>query len=207
LAKGLLVSIENNQVPLLHVLSDTIREMSEGELLQLEKARKLDIQEDIYFDIIRKKTASLIASACAVGAISVGATEEEIAKLKLIGEKVGIAFQIKDDLLDFGDTETGKPKAIDIKERKLTLPLIYTLKNVSSTERKTIINIVKNENTNTEKVNYVIAQIQQNGGLQYAEMLMNKHIQEAHKLLDSFRNSEAKTAFKELIDFVVERKS
>lgn len=207
LAKGLLVSIENNQVPLLHVLSDTIREMSEGELLQLEKARKLDIQEDIYFEIIRKKTASLIASACAVGAISVGATEEEVAKLKLIGEKVGIAFQIKDDLLDFGDTETGKPKAIDIKERKLTLPLIYTLRKVSSGERKELIYIVKNENTNTEKVNLVIKAIQQNGGLQYAERLMNQHIQDAHELLNSFQDSEAKTAFKELIDFVVMRKS
>lgn len=207
LAKGLLVSIENNQVRLLHVLSDTIREMSEGELLQLEKARKLDIKEDIYFDIIRKKTASLIASACAVGAISVGANEEEIEKLKLIGEKVGIAFQIKDDLLDFGDTETGKPKAIDIKERKLTLPLIYTLQNATSQERKDIIYIVKNENTNTEKVNRVIKSIQQSGGLRYAEALMNKHIREAHELLNTFPDSEAKTAFKELIDFVVERKS
>lgn len=207
LAKGLLVSIENNQFRLLQILSDTIREMSEGELLQIEKARKLDIQEDIYFDIIRKKTASLIASACACGAISVGASEEEIARLKLIGEKVGIAFQIKDDLLDFGDTETGKPKAIDIKERKLTLPLIYTLKSVTPKERKEIIYIVKNENTNTEKVNRVIAQIQQNGGLQYAENKMREHIREAHELLDSFQNSEAKKAFKDLIDFTVERKN
>lgn len=207
LAKGLLVSIENKQYRLLHILSDTIKEMSEGELLQLEKARKLDIQEDVYFDIIRKKTASLIASACAVGAISVGASEDDIAKLKLIGEKIGIAFQIKDDLLDFGDTDIGKPKAIDIKERKLTLPLIYTLQNVSQKERKEIIYIVKNENTNTEKVNFVIKKIQQSGGLQYTETLMYQHIQDAHTLLDSFPDSEAKTAFKELINFVVERKN
>jgi octaprenyl-diphosphate synthase len=207
LAKGLLISIENDQFRLLHVLSDTIREMSEGELLQLEKARRLDIKEEIYFDIIRQKTASLIASACVCGAISAGADEDTIQKLKTIGEDVGIAFQIKDDLLDFGDSETGKPKGIDIKERKLTLPLIYTLNKASNEERRKMIYIVKNENTNTEKVNWIITQIQKSGGLEYAKSKMNNCINEALTLLNTFPDSEAKTSFKDLIEFVVTRKS
>jgi octaprenyl-diphosphate synthase len=207
LAKGLLISIQSNQFRLLHVLSDTIQQMSEGELLQLEKARRLDIKEDIYFDIIKRKTASLIASACVCGGVAAGADEATIAKLKTIGEKVGIAFQIKDDLLDFGDSETGKPKGIDIKERKLTLPLIYALSHVSSDERKKIIYIVKNENTNTEKVNWIIEKIKSSGGLDYAKKQMNQYTAEAHELLNTFPDSEAKAAFKDLIDFVVARKS
>lgn len=206
LAKGLLISIQNEQFRLLHVLSDTISEMSEGELLQIEKARRLDIKEDIYFTIIRQKTASLIASACMVGAISSKGTEEQIATLRLIGEKVGIAFQIKDDLLDFGDSDTGKPKGIDIKERKLTLPLIYTLNKVDSSLRKKMIYIVKNENTDTEKVDWIIAQIKTYGGIDYANETMNKYVQEAHSLLDQFADTEARKSFHNLIDFVVTRK-
>jgi octaprenyl-diphosphate synthase len=189
LAKGLLISIESDQFRLLHILSDTIRAMSEGELLQIEKARRLDIKESIYFDIIQKKTASLISSACQCGAVSVKASEDDIQKLKLIGEKVGIAFQIKDDLLDFGDSETGKPKGGDIKERKLTLPLIYTLNQASAETRKKIIYIVKNQNTDTEKVAWIIDQIRESGGLKYAEQYMQQYIREALDLLDTFPDS------------------
>jgi octaprenyl-diphosphate synthase len=189
LAKGLLISIESDQFRLLHILSDTIRAMSEGELLQIEKARRLDIKESIYFDIIQKKTASLISSACQCGAVSVKASEDDIQKLKLIGEKVGIAFQIKDDLLDFGDSETGKPKGGDIKERKLTLPLIYTLNQASAETRKKIIYIVKNQNTDTEKVAWIIDQIRESGGLKYAEQFMQQYIREALDLLDTFPDS------------------
>jgi len=207
LAKGLLISIESDQFRLLHILSDTIRAMSEGELLQIEKARRLDIKESIYFDIIQKKTASLISSACQCGAVSVKASEDDIQKLKLIGEKVGIAFQIKDDLLDFGDSETGKPKGGDIKERKLTLPLIYTLNQASAETRKKIIYIVKNQNTDTEKVAWIIDQIRESGGLKYAEQFMQQYIRETLDLLDTFPDSPARSAFKELIHFVVTRRS
>ncbi|MBL7802071.1 MAG: polyprenyl synthetase family protein [Chitinophagales bacterium] len=207
LAKGLLISIESDQFRLLHILSDTIRAMSEGELLQIEKARRLDIKESIYFDIIQKKTASLISSACQCGAVSVKASEDDIQKLKLIGEKVGIAFQIKDDLLDFGDSETGKPKGGDIKERKLTLPLIYTLNQASAETRKKIIYIVKNQNTDTEKVAWIIDQIRESGGLKYAEQNMQQYIREALDLLDTFPDSPSRCAFKELIHFVITRRS
>jgi octaprenyl-diphosphate synthase len=207
LAKGLLISIESDQFRLLHILSDTIRAMSEGELLQIEKARRLDIKESIYFDIIQKKTASLISSACQCGAVSVKASEDDIQKLKLIGEKVGIAFQIKDDLLDFGDSETGKPKGGDIKERKLTLPLIYTLNQANAETRKRIIYIVKNQNTDTEQVAWIIDQIRESGGLKYAEQFMQQYIREALDLLDTFPDSPARSAFKELIHFVVTRRS
>src|SRR6188768_2181798 len=127
LSKGLLLSIENDQFQLLHILSNTIREMSEGELLQLEKARRMDIKEDIYFEIIRGKTASLIASACACGASTTTNDDVIVQRIKLMGEKIGIAFQIKDDLFDYEEAEVGKPRGIDIKERKMTLPLIYAL--------------------------------------------------------------------------------
>jgi octaprenyl-diphosphate synthase len=207
LAKGLLISIESDQFRLLHILSDTIRAMSEGELLQIEKARRLDIKESIYFDIIQKKTASLISSACQCGAVSVKASEDDIQKLKLIGEKVGIAFQIKDDLLDFGDSETGKPKGGDIKERKLTLPLIYTLNQANAETRKKIIYIVKNQNTDTEKVAWIIDQIRESGGLKYAEQNMQQYIREALDLLDTFPDSPSRSAFKELIHFVITRRS
>src|SRR5665213_3575984 len=146
LAKGLELSIENGHYKLLHILSSTILEMAEGELLQLEKARRLDIKEDIYFEIIRQKTASLISSACACGATTTTQDDALIKRVKLMGEKIGIAFQIKDDLFDYEEAEIGKPRGIDIKERKLTLPLIYTLSKVASSDKKKIINIVKNEN-------------------------------------------------------------
>ncbi len=206
LAKGLLLSVENNQFQLLKILSNTIREMSEGELLQLEKARKLDIKEDIYFDIIKKKTASLIASACASGASSTGASEEVVEKIKLLGEKIGIAFQIKDDLFDYEDAEIGKPRGIDIKERKMTLPLIFALGKMNTSDRRKVINIVKNENTNTDKVQWVIKMVRENNGMEYAIQKMNDYKKEAENILFEFPNSAARNSIFELIQFTINRK-
>jgi octaprenyl-diphosphate synthase len=205
LAKGLALSIENNQYKLLGLLSNTIKEMSEGELLQLEKARKLDIREDIYFEIIRQKTASLIASACASGAATTTTDEAVIARVKQMGEKIGIAFQIKDDLFDYEEAEIGKPRGIDIKERKMTLPLIYTLSKVSSSDRRKIINIVKNENTNMEKVRWVISMVRSNGGMDYAKVKMMEYKTEAENILSSFPDGDARRSIYEMIQFTINR--
>lgn len=206
LAKGLLLSIDNKQFRILQILSNTIREMSEGELLQLEKARKLDIQEAIYFEIIQKKTASLIASACACGAATVTQDESHIENARLLGEKIGIAFQIKDDLFDYEEAEIGKPRGIDIKERKMTLPLIYTLNKTDTKTRKAIIGIVKNENTNPKKVRWVIEQVQQAGGMEYAKQKMLQYRNEALAILQPYPDSEIKKAITDLIHFTIERK-
>lgn len=207
LSKGLLISVENNQYQLLEILSNTIREMSEGELLQLEKARRLDIKEDIYFDIIRQKTASLIASACACGATTTTRDAEMIQRVKTMGEKIGIAFQIKDDLFDYEEAEVGKPRGIDIKERKMTLPLIFTLNKVESSEKRKIINVIKNDNQNAEKVKWVIDTVRTNGGLDYAVKRMNEYKEEALKILNTFPDSEAKTSVAQLIEFTIQRKN
>lgn len=207
LSKGLLISVENNQYQLLEILSNTIREMSEGELLQLEKARRLDIKEDIYFDIIRQKTASLIASACACGATTTTRDAEMIQRVKTMGEKIGIAFQIKDDLFDYEEAEIGKPRGIDIKERKMTLPLIFTLNKVESSEKRKIINVIKNDNQNAEKVKWVIDTVRANGGLDYAVKRMNEYKEEALKILNTFPDSEAKTSVAQLIEFTIQRKN
>jgi octaprenyl-diphosphate synthase len=207
LSKGLLLSVENKQYQLLEILSNTIREMSEGELLQLEKARRLDLKEDIYFDIIRQKTASLIASACACGATTTTKDQELVLRIKTMGEKIGIAFQIKDDLFDYEEAEIGKPRGIDIKERKLTLPLIYTLNKVSSSDKKKIINIIKNENQNAEKVKWVIDTVRFNGGMDYAVKCMNDYKEEALKILNTFAEGEAKTSVAQLIEFTILRKN
>ena len=207
LSKGLLLSIENDQFQLLHILSNTIREMSEGELLQLEKARRLDIKEDIYFEIIKGKTASLIASACACGASTATKDEKVIQRIKLMGEKIGIAFQIKDDLFDYEEAEIGKPRGIDIKERKMTLPLIYALNKVSSGDKRKIINIVKNENQNLEKVKWVIDTVRECGGIEYATQKMNSYRDEALSVLYEFPESESRVSVQQLIDFTIERKS
>ena len=205
LAKGLALSIENNQYKLLGMLSNTIKEMSEGELLQLEKARKLDIREDIYFEIIRQKTASLIASACASGAATTTTDDEKISRVKQMGEKIGIAFQIKDDLFDYEEAEVGKPRGIDIKERKMTLPLIHALSKVSSSDRRKIINIVKNENTNMEKVRWVIDMVRSNGGMDYAKQKMNDYKTEAENILNSFPDNDARSSIYEMIQFTINR--
>lgn len=205
LSKGLLLSIENDQYQLLHILSNTITAMAEGELIQLEKARRLDIKEDVYFEIIRGKTASLIASACACGASTTTKDEALIQRVKLMGEKIGIAFQIKDDLFDYEEAEIGKPRGIDIKERKMTLPLIHALGKVSSADKKKIINVVKNDNQNTEKVKWVIDTVRASGGMDYATQKMIEYRDEALKLLHQFPESESRNSVEQLIEFTIKR--
>jgi len=207
LSKGLLLSLANDEFQLLKLVSEATREMSEGELLQIEKARKLDVDEAIYFEIIRKKTASLIASCCAAGAASVGSNESAIQKMKLFGEKVGIAFQIKDDLFDFeSSNKTGKPNGIDIKEQKMTLPLIYLLNHSNRSEKRKIVNIIKNHNNNPEKVKFVIDHVNQSGGIEYARQKMKIYHDEAIHILDEFPESPSKNSLKELVDYTIERK-
>lgn len=206
LAKGLLLSVEHGEYRLLQILSNTIREMSEGELLQLEKARKLDIKEEIYFDIIRQKTASLIASACASGASTTTKDEDTISRIKLMGEKIGIAFQIKDDLFDYEDDDIGKPRGIDIKERKMTLPLIYSLNKVDYFTRRKMINIIKNDNQNNEKVKWVIDTVRSTGGMQYTTEKMEQFKKEALDLLFTFPDGEVRNAIEQLINYTIQRK-
>lgn len=206
LSKGLLVSVENNQYQLLEILSNTIREMSEGELLQLEKARRMDIKEEIYFEIIRQKTASLIASACACGASTITKDETLVGRVKTMGEKIGIAFQIKDDLFDYEEAEIGKPRGIDIKERKMTLPLIYTLQKADWLTRRKIINIVKNENQNMEKVRWVIDTVRSSGGMDYAVSRMKDYRQQALDILYQFPAGEARTSLEQLVEYTINRK-
>lgn len=206
LAKGLLLSVENNEHRVLKIVSDAVQQMSEGELLQIEKVRRLDIVEEVYYEIIRQKTASLIASCCASGAASANASEEVIAKMKLFGEYIGMAFQIKDDLLDFGYDDIGKPKGIDIKEKKITLPLIYALNNTSSAQKKYIINLVKNHNEEVDKVQEVISFVRKENGLAYAEEKMFEFQQKAFNLLDSFPENSARGSLEELVKYTTERK-
>lgn len=206
LAKGLLVSLDNNEFRMLKITSDAVKEMSEGELLQIEKARRLDIKEDVYFEIIRKKTATLIASACSAGAASVTTNEDTIGLMRAFGEKIGIAFQIKDDLLDYGTDDIGKPLGIDIKERKLTLPIIYTLLHAPAADKRRIMQIIKHHNTEKEKVDWVINYVKQGGGIAYATEKMKQYQQEAFDLLQQFPDSESKQALKDLVLFTTERK-
>jgi octaprenyl-diphosphate synthase len=205
LSKGLLLSLGHNDFELLKLVSNAVREMSEGELLQIEKARKLDITEDIYFDIIRQKTASLIASCCAVGAASVNASEEVIEKARLFGEKVGIAFQIKDDLFDYGTAEIGKPVGIDIKEKKMTLPLIYALQNTDWLTKRRIIYLVKNNDGKNDRVAQVIEFVKKSGGLDYAIQRMNQFHQEALAILQTFEPSPSRTSLEQLLAYTIER--
>jgi octaprenyl-diphosphate synthase len=206
LAKGLLLALDNNEFDLLRIVSDATREMSEGELLQIEKSRKLDVNEEIYFEIIRKKTASLIASCCAAGASSAGATTGLTSRMKLFGEKVGIAFQIKDDLFDYDNSEkTGKPNGIDIKEKKMTLPLIYLLNNTSWAEKRKIIHIIRNHNTNPEKVKYVIDRVNESGGIDYSRKKMEAYHQQALDILSELDESEAKISLIKLVNYTIER--
>ena len=206
LSKGLILSIDNNDIELLRIVSNATREMSEGELLQIEKARSLDIEEDVYFEIIRKKTASLIASCCAVGASSVGADAETIKKMHQFGEYVGIAFQIKDDLFDLKkDNNTGKPNGIDIKEKKMTLPLIHMLNNISYLEKKRIINIIKNHNNNPKKVAHVIDQINNSEGIKYTKDKMMEYQDKALNILKEFPESQSRNSLEQLVIFTTQR--
>lgn len=207
LSRGLLLSLEYKEYKTLEIVSQAVKDMSEGELLQIEKARKLDINEDIYFEIIRQKTASLLASCLASGAASSGATEDEIEKMRLVGEYAGIAFQIKDDLFDFQKTGiTGKPSGVDIKEKKMTLPLIYLLNNSSSSEKRKMINIVKRHNNDRKKVEWLMDRVSNSGGMKYAEEKMNEYKSKAVQLLREFPENKARNAIEELIDYSIERK-
>ncbi|HPT14050.1 MAG TPA: polyprenyl synthetase family protein [Bacteroidales bacterium] len=207
LSKGLLLALENDEFQLLKIVSNATREMSEGELLQIEKARHLDIEELIYFEIIRKKTASLIASCCAAGAESVKADKETLAKMHQFGEYVGIAFQIKDDLFDYEkNLNTGKPHGIDIKEKKMTLPLIYMLNNASWDEKRKAKNIVKNHNDEPAKVAELIRKVNESGGIEYATGKMIEYRQKALDLLLSFPESPSRHALEQLVIFTTERK-
>jgi octaprenyl-diphosphate synthase len=205
LSRGLLLSVDNGDFDLLKIVSNAVREMSEGELLQIEKARLMDITEAVYYEIICKKTASLIASCCAVGAASVGATQELVERMRLFGEKVGMAFQIKDDLFDYGEEEIGKPVGIDIKERKMTLPLIYALNQSSWLERRRIIYIVKNQSDKPKKVREVIEYVKASGGIRYAQGVMNRYIDEAMQLLVALPDSAYKTSLQQLVAYTIER--
>jgi octaprenyl-diphosphate synthase len=205
LSRGLLLAIDNGDFELLRIVSTAVREMSEGELLQIEKARALDITEEVYLEIIRQKTATLIAACCGVGAASAGASTEQISMMQKFGELIGIAFQMKDDLFDYGTEEIGKPLGIDIKEKKMTLPLIYTLNNVENSLRRKIINIVKNESENPKKVQEVIGYVKQHGGLEYAAQKMKIYYDEAMKMLDNFPDSVYKTSLQQLVEFTIAR--
>ncbi|MEO6232044.1 MAG: polyprenyl synthetase family protein [Ferruginibacter sp.] len=206
LSKGLLLSTSNDDFEHLRILSEAVKQMSEGELLQMEKARNLNLKEDIYFEIIRNKTASLLSSACAVGAWSSSKDSATAEKMKLFGEKVGIAFQIKDDLFDYGTDDIGKPTGNDIKEKKLTLPLIYTLNKVDSSTKRKIIYIVKNENKDAEKVKWVIDSVVKAGGIDYAAEKMNLYRDEALAILHQFEEGEVRNALEELVRYTTDRK-
>lgn len=206
LSQGLLLSLRNNDFQLLQIVSNAVKEMSEGELLQIEKARKLDIEEPIYFEIIRQKTASLISSCCACGAASANADEQIVKQMYSFGEKIGIAFQIKDDLFDFGSGEKiGKPTGIDIKESKMTLPLIYALRNAAYKEKKYMINIVKNHNTDIEQVAEVIQFVHSSGGIEYAKQKMMEYRNVAFEILNNFPDNPYKTSLLELVKYTTER--
>jgi octaprenyl-diphosphate synthase len=205
LSKGLLLSLEQKQYRLLHIVSDAVKRMAEGELLQMEKARRLDIDEAIYYEIIRNKTASLIAAACETGAASATQDEALIEKLRLLGENIGIAFQIKDDLFDYGEADIGKPRGIDIKERKMTLPLIYALNNSSWSEKRQMINIVKNHNTDKKKVAELIEKVRQKGGISYTESKMLEYKNRAFAILEDIPDSEAKEGLRDLVNYITER--
>lgn len=205
LSQGLLLALENNGYHLLKIVSRAVKEMSEGELLQIEKARRLDIDESVYYDIIRQKTASLIASACAAGTASVLGEDEKVETMRQFGEKIGIAFQIRDDLFDFGSSDVGKPLGIDIKEKKMTLPLIYALQQSEKKQRRHIINLVKRHNEDTEKVQEVIEFVRRSGGLDYAREVMLRYRKEAFELLHTFPDNEARASMKQLVKFVTDR--
>jgi octaprenyl-diphosphate synthase len=206
LAKGLLLSLDHNDFRILQLLSGAVRKMSEGELLQIEKSRTLNLDESVYFEIIRNKTASLLASSCAAGIFSTSGDEVITEKLNRFGESVGIAFQIKDDLFDYGDEKTGKPSGNDLKEKKLTLPLIYTLNKADKSLRRELIYIVKNQNRNPEKIKYVIGKVVETGGIRYATEKMNFYRDEALRILHEFEDNEIRDALEELVRFTTDRK-
>jgi len=206
LSRGLLLSVDNEDYDLLKIVSEAVREMSEGELLQIEKARKLNITEYIYYDIIKQKTASLIASCCAVGSRSVIKDDEVSEKMKLFGEKVGMAFQIKDDLFDYGTNEIGKPLGIDIKEKKMTLPLIYALNNSDKSEQKQILKLIKNKSEKNSTVKTVVSFVKEKNGIDYATEVMHNYYDEAMKIIKDFPDSNYRKSLMDLVQYTIERK-
>jgi octaprenyl-diphosphate synthase len=204
-SQGMLLALKNQQHRLLEIVSEAVKAMSEGELLQIEKARRLDIEERIYYDIIRQKTASLIAAACQAGAASTSEEADDLKRMHQFGEKIGIAFQIRDDLFDFGSQDVGKPLGIDIKEKKLTLPLIYALKQAKVSTRRHIIHLIKRHHEDTEKVHEVIRFVRQSGGLDYARQAMYRYREEAFAILHTFPDNEVRQALEDLVTFVTER--
>jgi len=205
LSKGMLLCIDNKDYDILDVISESVKQMSEGELLQIEKSKKLDIDEETYFEIIKKKTASLISSCCKIAAVSVNSSSTEIKKITKIGMHIGIAFQIKDDLFDYGKKTIGKPRGIDIKQKKITLPLIYTLNNVNKSEKRWLINSLKKNKKSRALINQIISLVKERGGLDYAIQIMNKY----HKLslddLETFKDSAYKDSLKKMINYVIQR--
>ena len=207
LSKGLLMSLENEEYDLLKIVSKAVKEMSEGELLQIEKARKLDIEEDVYFEIIRQKTATLIAACCACGAVSAKQDQKTVERMRKFGELIGIAFQMKDDLFDYYNEDViGKPTGIYIKEQKMTLPLIYTLRNCDRKQKKFIIQTVKNHNTNSDRVLKVLEIVKKSGGINYTVEKMKTYKKEALNLLKTFDDNQGRKSLELLVNFVIERK-
>ena len=206
LSKGLLLSLKNDDFTTLKILSEAVEKMSEGELLQIEKTRKLNLSEDVYFEIIKNKTASLLSSACAAGTWSTTMDAEKTEQMKLFGEKAGIAFQIKDDLFDYGSASIGKPTGNDIKEKKLTLPLIYTLNNAEPAKKKELIYLLKNENRQKKNVQYIIDEVIKAGGITYAEQTMNRYRDEAISVLHQFPKNEIRDGLEALVRYTTDRK-
>lgn len=205
LSRGLLVALDRGAYDILQITSRAVRDMSEGELLQIEKARRLDITEEVYFEIIRKKTASLIAAACACGAASVTTDQSVVEKFYQLGEKIGLAFQIKDDLFDYGEINVGKPRAIDIQEQKMTLPLIYTLQKVDSQQKRNLIRIVEKYNKDKLKVGELIKTVYDTGGISYAQQTMESILEQARQQLAELPSSPAAESMRDLVTYVIER--
>jgi len=206
LSRGMLLSLENKDFDMLEIASNAIKKMSEGELLQIEKTRRLNIDEDIYFEIIRCKTASLFAACCACGASSVLASKEDIEKMALFGETIGIAFQIKDDLFDFEQiNNTGKPNRKDVKDKKLTLPLIYLINNASYLDKRKYVNIIKNKTENAVELKFIIDKVYESGGIAYAENKMQEYYLKAMHILNTYTNKPAKESLQKLLKYTIER--
>jgi len=205
LSQGMLMALKNKEYRSLEIVSDAVKAMSEGELLQIEKARRLDIEEEVYFEIIRQKTASLIGSACSVGAASTTKDEEVIEKIRVFGEKIGIAFQIRDDLFDLGYDDVGKPLGIDIKEKKLTLPVIFALRQAERKVRDQMIHHIRRHHDQPDKVREVIEFVRKSGGLEYARDKMYAYRKEALDILAEFPESPARKSLEDLIAYVTER--
>ena len=205
LSKGMLLCIDNKDYDILDVISESVKQMSEGELLQIEKAKNLDINEKIYFEIITKKTASLISSCCKIAAISVGATSKDIKNIAKLGLNIGIAFQIKDDLFDYGKKRIGKPRGIDIKQKKMTLPLIYAMNNVDRNKKKWLVNSIKSSKKNGALINQIINLVKDEGGLDYAIKTMNKYHNKALDQLHLFDDSIYRSSLKKMINYVIQR--